>query len=274
MIRSLCCLMGVVFMGIPQKWVCVGLGLLFCLPGCRSATRQQNDSSYRPGISYKRWFFEPPSGTVVGFPVHGDPHKDGRRRLKGYAHVRVKGVLWQYQDRKGSHEADSIHFVLGKPDAGDSLLVRNAVALDSFRIGGFQVYLMATDTVPFDGSGRKMHAGARPGWLETDPGSEDNLCAAASASMSHYDPSPWMQAEEAAIKRLCRQTAIRMSSLQRVYQDRGGLQSSETNRLEVDLEVRNLKIRERYYDPETRACHVLVCCRKSDIHPMAAPGVR
>jgi len=246
----------------------LSLILLFSIAciNCSSSNKSTPSPLYKPDFNYKKWFFKTPPGMVVGYPQNlKDSHKDGKVRLSSYKQTRVKGFIRQYSDDLIFDEQDSVFFYYNDRD---SAVFNSAIVLDSFILNHYYLYLISPDSQAFDNSKIPIHT-SKEYWPASDNvNNNEMLSAKAAETFNYYDQaSPWMVAEENAIKQLAQQSVYHFASLQKYIQTGDKEELSETYQITLDLIISNINVVKRYYDPQKKSCNVIVSCRKSDIKP-------
>lgn len=214
--------------------------------------------------SYHAWFFNPPQGSITGYPQKGIPAAhDAQVRIQGYSRMFVKGKLRYFSDGSYDDKQDSISFYY---DESDTLANKNYSIVDSFFICcPASVCLMSINTKSGIDTAEisACESSGSPYIVDTAM-----LYAKGTSKFNLYDQaSSWMTAEEQAIKTLCRQSAFYFASQVKMSDDRQTTDVRKVIRYEMDLEVKNLRVISRSYDVVQNACIVSVACNKTDISP-------
>ncbi|MGB7567107.1 MAG: hypothetical protein WBM07_04550 [Chitinivibrionales bacterium] len=213
---------------------------------------------------YRSWFFNPPSGTIAGYPQKGTTaEQDARIRISGYSRMFVKGKLRYYSDGTYDDKQDSISFYYND---SDTEITKRYSIVDSFFIccPAFICLLSENPKNTID----ITNASACKSSLREQSNDEALLYGKGTVKMSFYaQASSWMMAEEQAVKALCRQSAFYYASLVKMNDNGHTTDISKVMRYEMDLEVRNLTVVSRAYEVKDNYCTVWVACKKSDISP-------
>jgi hypothetical protein len=230
------------------------------------STAESNTVSCPFETPYRAWFFNPPAGTVTGFPRKViSATEDGLIRARGYSKMFVKGRLYYYKDQLQTDKLDSISFYY---DNADTISIQNCKVVDSFFVCcTFYIGLLSADS-QFTADTTNVKGCESSEESQKQPDNAEYLLGKGSSKLQLYDQaSSWMRAEELAIKEVCHQSVMHYASLQRMHVSGDQTQISTTMRYEQDLVVKNVKIISRHYDLESRFCTVWAACKKSDIYP-------
>jgi hypothetical protein len=216
---------------------------------------------------YRKWFFYPPQGTVVGYPQKGTSAlSDAIIRARGYSRMFVKGTLRYFSNGPYDDKQDSISFYY---DDSDTQITKQYSVVDSFFIccPAFVYLMSAGPKIAIDTS--NTSGCDAPAINDTQLIRDSGLLyGKGTCKMLYYDQaSSWMEAEEQAVKTLCRQSAIYYVSLIKMRDSGNRTELSKVMRYEMDIEVIDLTVVSRYYEVAGNTCTVCVACRKNDIHP-------
>jgi hypothetical protein len=253
--------------------ICVIIFLTGCTPDIAHKTASLNDTSDSTvcpfEVSAKAWFLKPPDNTVAGYPqVSGTALRDAKIRLAGYKRMFVKGKIKSFHDETYYNKIDSISFFFDSTGTGS---FQNLQILDSmFICCPMEVYLATEDTAENVIIDTSPQSPCIPPHTFLPENYQDSvyLYGKGTCGLSYYNQAiSWMCAEESAVKNLCRQSLIRISSITKGITSNDMSNINATVSIEMDIEVRNARVVARYYDLKSNSCIVWIACKKSDVIP-------
>jgi len=242
----------------------IALSAVNCAHTSKAAQINTTDEQCPFETPYRAWFFNPPLGTVVGYPQDGiTAEQDALVRIKGNARMFVKGKLRYYNDNNYNNKQDSISFYY---DDSDTQAVKGFNKVDSFYIccSNNLCILSSDSTKTIDTTNVSGCSSTR-----FYPNDESGyLYGKGTAKLSYYNQaSSWMAAEELGIKTLCRQSVVKYATMEKMNESDTQTEISNTVCYELDLVVKNVIVLSRYYNPGDRTCTVWVACKKTDVNP-------
>lgn len=233
---------------------------LLLLLGC-GAGKREGLISTRP-IELPEWFWKPPLirsvPVAVGYsPSFLDPEKaiasaeeNGVENLAKQICLRIKGERIFLKDELGiKFMGEKIEEIV--PEEMLENLKRNHVLLDAFVSERGTIALVATKKIPV--SHRTIRPGGRPKWLREIPREKGFLYATGQSQRGVYEVNSWLMAEREARVELAMSLKAKVRGLnKKIDAWSEGVFTSGT-----DITLEGIQIVERWYDPDTKMCHVL-----------------
>ncbi len=211
-------------------------------------------------INYKSWFFNPPAGAVVGFPLRAKTaDADSYDRYCSYARMRANGVLHFYErNGKHTHKQDSLSFFYDPNQSSTS--PSDLKVLDSLTVTkGHELFLYSPVVTEINNSTVSL--------CSSSPWGNNNEVASRTygygvIGLSYYDHvGSWVTAESDAIRDLLGKSAVLIAS-HRLNADNS---FTEVVRYEYDLIVENIQVERRWVNFDDWSCHVVVSAPSSSI---------
>ncbi len=231
--------------------------LLAFIASC--ATTSHPTNSPKKVTTYPHWFIHP-EDTVVGYsPVYFTTESSVKEGTKNaidnylkFNYCVVMGIQTYIQTPSGLDLVyDSLFIHVNEAPNDDTFLDKKFAHADTFAT--YNMIIVGYSNNPIENEKTELFAEKVP-WIESPPQDNNFHYAIGSTSKIFSEYKAWEQAENNAIMNLARQIAMEDAIEVLINKDQMMSKFNE----EVNVELRNIQIIERWKDPHTNTYYVLI----------------